>query len=424
MRTQPSSSVFPAGTPKERASAVYDRLYLCFLAFITFAGFLNTTMFPFRIRSRQLLFVSIFLAALVLAGFFLFKKERWTRSRIAALLVCVCMIISWAKVRHGYLLELALLIAGACGISFLRIAGTYLAVSVPFMAITIAMALTGHIQNLVYYQEERGGAARIAFGIHYPTDFCAHLFFLICCWLWIRGEKASRLEGALLLPAAWFCMRFCGARTTALCLVFLYAALFAGRALSLLAVRTDVPQDGTHPLFRIPSLLLLLAVPGSCLLSVLLTWLYNPEIRWMKRLNDLLTDRLRLGRVGMDRYPVNLFGHVVKTQGSGGSTANAQDYFFLDSSYVYILLNLGLLTLLAVMFILCRAAWKAYRQQRWEQLCILAAICLACFMEQHLISIGYHPFLLLLLAEAVPGRRDAAAASVTAPPSRGTPAPY
>ena len=378
-------------------------------------------MFPLRVRSRQLEIVCLFLGILVLSGLILLKKDRWTRARlISALAVCGCMAVSWQQVRHGYLLELALLIAGACGMAFSRIVRTYLIVSVPFMVFTTVMALTGHIQNLVYYQDGHGGAARIAFGIHYPTDYCAHLFFLICCWLWVRGKKISLPETLLLLPAAWFCLHFCGARTTALCLVLLCAALLAGIFFSRLASHGLFPQAAAG-LSSIPCALALLTVPGTCLASLGLTWLYDPDVRWMKRLNDLLSDRLHFGRIGMDRYPVNLFGHVVVTQGNGGSVSGAQEYFFLDSSYVYILLNLGVLTLIAVMFILCRAALHEYRQMHWERLCVLSVICLACFMEQHLISIGYHPFLLLMLTDPGPVLCDVPATSLS---SRDTPAPY
>ena len=364
----------------ETFDRMYQTGYLIILALIVFAGFLNTTMFPVRIPDRVLKILCAALCVLIVFRCVWKKRPENVKQTLGVCAIFACMAASWLVTRHGYLLELAFLILGACGVPFRRILKVYLGVSVPFLAVTVCMALTGHIQNLVFY---RGDQIRMSFGIHYPTDFCAHIFFLVCCWAWLRAERITIAEIVLIVLTAVFCYVMCGARTTMLCLL-----LLAG----LLAVVRRLKQTG------ILKKILLAGVPLSCVLSVALAFLYRDGSPLMGKINVLLSNRPRLGHIGLQRYPLVLFGQIVEMQGSGGTTEVPENYFFLDSSYMYILLCLGICTLLAVMIILFKAALEAYRADRFAALAVLAVLCLECFMEHHLISIGYHPFLLLFAA--------------------------
>ena len=372
----------------DHKNETFDRLYgtgyLLVLALIVFAGFLNTTMFPVRIPDRALKALCAALAGLIAVRCVWKKRPDNVRTAAGACAISACMAVSWMVTRHGYLLELAFLILGAYGVPFRRILKVYLGVSVPFLAVTVCMALTGHIRNLVFY---RGDQIRMSFGIHYPTDFCAHIFFLICCWVWLRAEKITIAETVLTALTAVFCYVMCGARTTMLCLLLLAGLLAGIRLMKQNGIRNGILKK-----------ILLAGVPLSCILSVALAVLYRDGSPLMVKINALLSNRPRLGHIGLERYPLVLFGQIVEMHGSGGTTEVPEEYFFLDSSYMYILLCLGICTLLAVMAILIKAALEAYRAECLTALAVLAVICLECFMEHHLISIGYHPFLLLFAA--------------------------
>ena len=389
---------------------VYEVLYLAFLALITFAGFLNTTMFPYRFSKRTMLVISICLLILICV-FFVLRRIPWKDGKfLCAAAVCLAMALSWKQTGHGFLLELGLLILGAYGISFRHILKTYLGVSLPFLAVTVISALTGRIENLVYY---RGDQIRIAFGIHYPTDFAAHIFFLICCWVWLRNRAVSWAEITGILITACFCAQYCGARTTAAVLALMFF-LLAGTVF-LASEDARAGREVFSPARRPVRLLLFLSVPFSCLASLALSRLYRDDRSLLVRLDHILHNRLHLGRTAFERYPLKAFGQVIKMQGSGGSTEGVEDYFFLDSSYMYILMCLGIVVLLAVMMILIREAAADLLCGEWIWLMILSCICMECFMEHHLITIGYHPFLLLLAADGgtaagrnlFPGRKRA-----------------
>ena len=72
----------------------------------------------------------------------------------------------------------------------------------------------------------------------------------------------------------------------------------------------------------------------------------------MAKLNTLFSTRLSLGKEVFDRYDVQIWGQDIPMRGNGGSTEVVADYFFIDSSYVNILMRLGLVVFILVMLII------------------------------------------------------------------------
>lgn len=381
---------------KNRRTEIYAYMYLVCLAVITLMGMVNTTVLPVRFGNEQLVWASAGLAAVILFGLWCGALQWKSPMFACALLIGVCLMLSRAETGHRFLLELALLIIGACGVSFRRILITYLGVSVPFLVTVIILSLTGVIENLVFF---RGAVQnRNSFGFIYPTDFCAHVFFLTCCWFYLRWRRLTLAETAGAAVLGVLCQIFCDAHTALLVLVLL-SLVTALIRFCRFGPDTDVSAVRLAPLRKPLGWLLFAGTVLPCAASIGLSWSYSRENRLMELLNRLFSDRLRLGHTGFERYRVTAFGQIVESTGNGGTAVFKENYFFLDSSYMYILLNLGLLTLLAVMFILVYSAWRELARQRLVLLAVITMVCVQCFMEHHLISIGYHPFLLLLTAQ-------------------------
>ena len=87
--------------------------------------------------------------------------------------------------------------------------------------------------------------------------------------------------------------------------------------------------------------------------------------------------------------------------GYGGSTTPPSDYFFLDSSYVLILIRYGILIFLAVLIIFVFSSLRAEKQKNIALLWILTLIAIQCMTEHHLLDIAYNPFLFLIFSETV-----------------------
>ena len=402
-------------TLEERWAPLADRLleyaYLLLLAFYTLAAFRTTTMLD-----ESLLVFSYELAAalrilsLLLVGARLARSRSWGLGEILlAALICGSLLRSWQHVERSFIFELAVLIAGARGIRFTKILRVHLYAVAAALIVTVALALGGQIQNLVYYRE---GAARMrmAFGIIYPTDFACQVFFLTAGWVWLRHRKISWWELGIIVVLAVFCYVFCDARNSVACML-LMAVGTAYLKLRRRSVGKRVIEYALHPA---AGWICVLSAPILAAVMILLCRFYTGE-GLMLRMDGLLSNRLYYGWTAFQDYSVNLFGQDVYMDGLGGLTDISvfqyyYYYFFLDSSYVNLLFCHGVVTLAALLAGYVVSALREKRNRAWERLFVLAVAALQCTFEHHFIELAYNPFLLLTLAEsaaeALPGKRS------------------
>ena len=380
---------------RRAAPALLETAYLIALAAISLMAYNYTTMsgidFPDWLRHLALLAAG----GIAVLRIVFDRRRGWPALLLGAVFALV-LYLSRSRSMQGYLLELAVLILGAQGIRFEKIVKVYFAVILSALLVTMGLALGGVIENLTY---ERAGRMRMAFGVAYPTDFCAHVFFLACCWAWLRGRRIGWISIALILLLAGFCLVFCDARTGAICLALLALCL----AYLKLRRSLDARRGGEYRMNGVVSALLCGGMPLGAAVMIALSLAWSGTRHWTVMLDLLLSGRLELGRRAFDRYPVTLFGQFVEMTGLGNSMTHTGEYFWLDSSYVNILLRLGLLVLLAVLAIFVIGAVRERKNRSWERLVILAVIALQCMIEHHLIEIGHHPFLLLALAASTGG---------------------
>lgn len=371
---------------------LFELLYLFYVALIALETFHITTMSTVELPNTLLSFVLITEILAVGAKIAVEKPWRWWELLLAVFLCGAC---AWTNNRLNYnrnfLLELAVLIIGARGVSFEKILKVYLGVLLPALLITVILALTGQIENLIYVRE---GRERIAFGICYPTDFCAHLFFLICCYVWLRERRLRYFEIAVIVVFAWFCFRFCDARNTTLCLLILAAGLLYIK----LRRRFAEKKGGEYRMNRVVSGILCASMPLAALIMFVLTLVYSENVPWLVTLDRLFSGRLALGRAGFDQYAISWSGQHVYMRGNGSALTYDSEYFWLDCSYVNILLRYGMLILIAVFAIVWIGCLRQRRNRSWERLGILAVIAVHCMIEHHLVEIAYDPFLMMAFA--------------------------
>ena len=150
----------------------------------------------------------------------------------------------------------------------------------------------------------------------------------------------------------------------------------------------------------IPSLLLkilcLVAPYGLAGFMILVSRFYRPDIEWMAKLNTLFSTRLSLGKEVFDRYDVQIWGQDIPMRGNGGSTEVVADYFFIDSSYVNILMRLGLVVFILVMLIISIIMIKNLNLP--YMLMAMAIVCIHSVMEHHMFEAYYDVFLMLPFA--------------------------
>jgi len=374
------------------AQQLSEQLFL--LGFIAYLGanVWTTTMFPFSGTVSKCLK----LVYLSLAGIKVIVYDRYQLKAFLVLLLCgistVLVLIS-----SGYNIPFLwlLLIVGSKDVSFEKILKVYLIVTGGIVLLAFCSSLLGVIENLQY--SIGNGKVRNSFGILYTTDFAAHIFYLLIVYFYLKGEKLCPIHymGGILTAALVY--KFCEARVDTICII-LTMVLFGTGNLIMHSPNSGVRvRELWRRLWKVlgPYVVLIFAT-----ISILMTALYNKESTFWKMVDDkLFHSRLTLGKEGMEEYGFSLFGKYVEMNGGGGTTKSIQNYFFLDCSYVNMLLRFGIVILLVLLGIHVYCCMKNRHDLYF--LYAIALIGLNSVIAHHMIEVEYSPFMLAVLSTTV-----------------------
>lgn len=303
----------------------------------------------------------------------------------------------WRFGSHKDFFLLWILILGAREIPFEKIVKVFLTVCGSILLAAMICAGTGVIEDYTYTRGD--GALRHALGTGSPTNCGAFLFFQILCWWYLRKEKITYYEAAVVLGISVFVRQFINARTAADCIAGVAVVMCIQRAL----YRRAGCQNREFSMNSIVASLLILSHIFMAGLIIVSSAFYDGNIPWMLKLNALFSNRLSLGRKAMDLFEFTWFGQYIRNF-SHAEGLTAGGYFYIDSSYLQIALMYGVLWFAVVLFVFLVIGCRAKRQQDWTMVWILAFMAIHSVIEPRLIQLAYNPFILALLADT--GRRE------------------
>lgn len=354
--------------------------FLAFVPYITI-GMLATTMFP-----MPGFFQAIAKGILVFACASIFYKKKWSlKFLIVAFSLSIVGILVWTATSDTGVIALTLLILGAYRIDARRIIKIYLFIIGVLLALAFICSLLDIIPNLQYIRPG-SGIVRNSFGIIYPTDFAAHVFYLYLFSSYLYFKKHPISFSVLGVFATWFLIKFSDARLDALTL-FGVLVLFLGIQLA---------GDKLLSLFRKIAPLAPLVAVG---LSYYLSSHYDGAVSEYAKLNNLLSGRLSLGKQALELYGHTKFGQVIEFLGNGGSIESVRHYNFVDSSYLKIGFLFGIIFLVIFVLLMTMQAVEFARQKNHTALAVIILIAINSMIAHHLIEPFYNVFAILILAD-------------------------
>lgn len=368
-----------------------EQMYLLALTIFLLSESLGTTMFSVP--------GSVYLLSKMLAlGILGLKMALYGRYRITKLCFIVGMLLEVVMVYSSStyqdpLMWMAFAVA-ASAVDFEKILKVYVVVTFTVLMAAVLASGLGVIPNL-QYQSEEGRGIRNSFGSAYPTDFAAHIFFLMITVLYLSRRKFCWCYSFVCLVVAGMVYCFCNTRLDSICMILAalgYAVLYWHQRSPKLLKRKYQPVDSI-------SRYGIYSMPVAAIIMFLLSGFYTSENKILDMLNNWMSNRLSLGKRGLTEYPVTLFGQWVYMLGNGRTEKlpSAGKYFFIDCSYLYVFMRYGLIFLLIVLtvYVIC---CKKYRMNQYFVFTI-ALIALNCMIAHHLIDLAYNPFALALLAD-------------------------
>jgi len=289
------------------------------------------------------------------------------------------------------LLGTFLLVCGAKGIEFRKIAKVFLVVGGTFCAVTVIASLMGVIENLTdKIDGERESLVtnfqRQCLGYGWSTNMANHVFFIILAYFFWVGRLLKFKEIVIFLALTLWVLGRTDSRLSTACIVLLliFSILYRFRLFQRLILSKPI------------ALLFVAAIPFFAFISYYVTAAYDSKsIEWMVA-DALLSGRLRIGQEALDDVGVSLLGQVFVMFSSARS--DGANYNYVDCSYLQLLIIYGFVyTILLVWayIIIVRQALK-----RSDILLVIAVITAAIsgLIAQHFIEIYMNPFLIALFA--------------------------
>lgn len=371
-----------------------DVVTLILLGFYLVDISLNYIVTAIRVPTEVeiVLFAGMFLIA-VWKLFSMAIERKW-ESLCTAILVLVVCFLSYIYVSYPFIPWLGAIIVATSGIDYKKILTTYLITIGILLSITVLLAWTGGISNLIYgwTSEDR---IRSSWGVVYPTDFASYfLFFAII--LWVRVQRCS--EWFLLIPAGgvfFLANTIAKSNTSSLCALCFIVAILVDCLINVLKKKKHI-----FKIFKkIFDVFLKLIFPAFAIVSFLSLYAWHLNLPIADKINEFMNGRLVYVYQDLQEYGIHAFGGTFDVVGNGGGNfAKLQAYNFIDNSYFLLLIRYGWVFFLLIMYLWEKSLSKALRRNNYRIAFAMAIIALHALSEHHFPELNYNIFLLLPFA--------------------------
>lgn len=366
-------------------------IYEIAFAFEFVVAFLITSTYT-DYFSNHLLHTLMFAGlALVLLKIFLFDDLDLKWLAIDAI-VLVLLLITWRTSKEFSLFSMGIFVLGARNVDFKRIIKIYFYVGMLLLAFVVISAMGGLIRNLVY-RRDMTNIVRQSFGIAYPTDFAAHVLYLILAYAYLKFGKIKWYDYAVFLAAAVFLVKFSDARLSAYAIILSIPVLWIGQR-----AQTDhlLSRFIASFYWTVPILLAYLVIIAS--------YFFTPSNKTLTKVNNASSGRLFLGHKAISEYGFSMFGKQIIEHGWGGANGlkmsqNAPaNYFFVDSSFLRMTILYGIIMAIIILLAMTKISWESFQKGSFALASIIVIVSVSAMVEQRLLDLAYDPFLIALLA--------------------------
>lgn len=207
------------------------------------------------------------------------------------------------------------------------------------------------------------------------------LMTILMAWAYIHKKNRNTMFtlSVLILIDIFY---FFATKTKASCieniLLLVMTALYDSKILK-------IPQN------RFLKFIIMFIFPIMFGITMLFTF-YYPKVGWLQQFNSMfLNNRLNYNLVAFTKYPVNMFGNLMSWN---MSESNGIGYFYVDSSYVQILLQYGVVVFVFILAIFTLLMREYIKNNDTMGVICLSIIALHSITDPQLFILMYNPFLL------------------------------
>lgn len=343
--------------------------------------------------AKYLNYILYLMIGFLITKIIIFDHYHWEQLFLIFCLLSLAFI-SWRKSKLAPLMVMIAFIISAKNVNFNKIIHHYVFINGSLLFFTFLYSLIGVINNLKYYRNS--GTPRFSLGVDYPTDLAAYILYFILGWIYLNYNDLHLKHYLTIFLVDVFVFLVTNARLDSLMIL-----------IALVVVWICKQAEKGKKFFSD----LIKYYWGLCIIFpytyILLNYFYNPSNAVFRHLDNMLSGRLALGKRGLDKYGVTFFGQHILEQGWGGSKGvnmfkkEPWNYFYIDSSYMRLLIIYGIIVGLFLVSILIFISIRSTLHHYYLLPTILLVVTISSLVDQHLVEITFNPFLLALCASNV-----------------------
>lgn len=310
----------------------------------------------------------------VIIALLLSKKTTLGNLLIIPLLLFISFFVSKDNGNASFVFNTILLVILSLNLNFKRIVLITMCLQILSLGITVSLSLLNVIPNDLFVSTA-GGFLRNRYGLGYtfPTFSPNYFFSIVIEYVYIRFGKVKWIEYIFITLLNVFFYEYTGTRFSFF-LVFLILILERAFRKNSTFLSNIVPY--------FPTLMFTL--------TYLSTVLYSPENRILVNLNNILSQRLRFAKLGLETWGVKFFGTSVQWE------SDATSYNYIDSSYINILVSYGVLILILTIFGYTFVGVRAKREKDIALSLVLLIWSLRAAIDPQLFLLWFNPFLFII----------------------------
>ncbi len=309
--------------------------------------------------------------------------EKHTRRFLLIFLLAICLAITIAistnKLFDGLtIISTIMLIVSVKNINFRKVLVFWSVSIFLFMLFVFILLKLGIIENTLRIQ--LGGRYRFSQGYQFVSLGANYLFHITLVYLYLRKNRVRFLEIMLLGIVNYYFYINTDTKSA-----------FFLSILALIVVYLFRNKELNQRTLKVTGIIVWTA---GVIVPVVLTYFYNPSIKFFQILNTTLTGRLSLGHKTMSLYGVDLFGQRIDWELQQRSTSVFDNYLYVDSSFVNILLHYGVILLFVIWLSYYLLIKRGYFNT--VEMLVFIVLILHSMFDPQFFELMYNPLLLLI----------------------------
>lgn len=371
----------------QRLQSQYANLYLTCLAAFVFLMMIDLSYAVPVIFPIYTLYLAVKSVAFFILIIFLLRNDLTLRIRLAVIISLLCFYFFSKCSGDSDFFYYAIFAITAWKLDFKKIIWTFFWIGLSTTSLIILASLLKLIPTQIMDGRPGFQVLRFSLGFLTPTDLAARIFYLLLAYYTWHKFQVSIPEKIISIILVALTFLLTNSRLDLIMLLLLLAIAFFPKQ-----VKKNLRQLGSYFISWLVAFYLIIFLA--------LTVFFDPKIKLFQILDGWLSKRLSLGQKGLFDHGITLFGqHVIEHSNGNLAFAIQKDYFYIDSSYIRLLVISGLITTIIACSVIFYLIYLFVKKQTFSLLIALLLVIISSAIDQHLLQLSYNFILLAIFAD-------------------------